>query len=79
MCKFAEQSYAQYDFRMHKGSNSGLYIKANSPQRESQKYVFCSYCCFLFCLLRSLFIFGTILEVNACIVNILYYFVFVTS
>ena len=37
MCKFAEQSYAQYDFRMHKGSNSGLYIKANSPQRESQK------------------------------------------
>ena len=33
--KFAEQSYAQYNFRMRKGSNSGLYIKANSPQRES--------------------------------------------
>ena len=65
--KFAEQPYAQYDFRMLKGSNSELYIKANSLQRESQKHVFGSCRCFLFCILRPLFIFGTVLELNAFI------------
>ena len=32
--KFAEQSYAQYDFRMRKGSNSGLYIKAKEKAKN---------------------------------------------
>ena len=73
--KFAEQSYAQYDFRMRKGSNSGLYIKA----KEKAKNMYLVHVVgFLFCLLRPLFIFGTVLEVNAFIVYTVLFCIFIS-